>query len=204
MRRRARPMTRVKPAGADSRRDIGLQGAAPTLTPVVARSVRGPRRCGYTADRVELETPVTNPSSNDNRRRWAPEWIAVLTLAVAILALGGGIFASLHAMETRIREDMRAMESGIRTDMQAMEHRIREDVRELRGDVGMLRERVSSLEERVSGLDRRVSDLDRRVSGLDRRVSRLEARFDEQFPPRSATAPSSANGRTSPARQMGL
>ena len=146
---------------------------------------------------------MTDRGSND-RRRWAPEWIAVLTLALAILALGGGMFASLHGMETRIRDDMRAMESGIRTDMQAMEHRIREDVRELRGDVGKLRERVSSLEERVSGLEERVSGLDRRVSSLDRRVSRLEARFDEQFPLRSAPAPSSANGRTSPGRQMGL
>jgi len=137
-----------------------------------------PQPGGYTAGRVERETPVADQSSG-HRRRWAPEWIAVLTLAMAILALGGGMFASLHAMETRIREDMRAME-----------HRIREDVRELRGDVGMLRERVSSLDERVSG--------------LDRRVSRLEARFDEQFPPRSASAPSSANVRTGPDRQVGL
>ena len=99
--------------------------------------------------------------SSGHHRRWAPEWIAVLTLAVAIIALGGGLFASLNAMEGRIRddmrtlrgdmqamesgirEDMRGMESGIRKDMRAMESGIREDVRELRGDVGMLRERVS-------------------------------------------------------------
>ena len=71
-------------------------------------------------------------------RRWAPEWIAVLTLAVAIVALGGGLFASMNGMEGRIREDMRAMED-----------RIREDIREIRGDVGALRERVSRLDERV-------------------------------------------------------
>ena len=71
-------------------------------------------------------------------RRWAPEWIAVLTLAVAIVALGGGLFASMNGMEGRIREDMRAMED-----------RIREDIREIRGDVGVLRERVSRLDERV-------------------------------------------------------
>lgn len=76
---------------------------------------------------------------NDMRpRRWAPEWIAVLTLAVAIVALGGALFASLNAMETRIREDMRAMET-----------RIREDMRELRGDFGLMRERVTRLDERV-------------------------------------------------------
>ena len=72
---------------------------------------------------------------NGHRRQWAPEWIAVLTLAVAIFALGGGMFASLHAMEGRIRDDLRAMEAGIRKDMGMMEHRLREDIRELRDDV---------------------------------------------------------------------
>ena len=44
--------------------------------------------------------------SNANRRRWAPEWIAVLTLAVAIVALGGSLFTSLNAMESRLRGDL--------------------------------------------------------------------------------------------------
>ena len=132
--------------------------------------------------------------SNGHPRRWAPEWIAVLTLAVAILALGGGLFASLSSMEGRIREDMRAMredmramesriredmvmqEERIREDMEAGENRIREDVRELRGDVGTLRERVT----------------------------RLEVRFDEEFPPRPASVPSSAARRTSPPQQVRL
>ena len=64
----------------------------------------------------------------------------------------------IHAMETRIREDVAAMEAGIRKDMSVMEGRIREDVRELRGnvrelrgDVGELRERVSHLEGRFDG-----------------------------------------------------
>ena len=125
--------------------------------------------------------------SNGHPRRWAPEWIAVLTLAVAILALGGGLFASLNSMEGRIREDMRAMESRIREDMvmqeeriredmEAGENRIREDVRELRGDVGTLRERVT----------------------------RLEVRFDEEFPPHPAAAPSSATRRTSPPQHVRL
>ena len=78
-------------------------------------------------------------------RRWAPEWIAVLTLAVAIVALGGGLLASMNGMEGRIREDMRAMEDRIREDMRVMESRIRE----IRADVGVLRERVSRLDERV-------------------------------------------------------
>ena len=87
--------------------------------------------------------------TDERPRRWAPEWIAVLTLAVAIVALGGGLFASMNGMEGRIREDMRAMETRIREDMRVMEGRIREDIREIRGDVGVLRERVSRLDERV-------------------------------------------------------
>ena len=110
-------------------------------------------------------------------RRWAPEWIAVLTLAVTIIALGGAMLASMHAMETRIRDDMRAME-----------FRIREDTGEIRRDIGMLRERVSSLDEKVTGLDNKVAKLDEKVAGLDRRVSRLEARFDEEFPRRHSGA----------------
>ena len=109
---------------------------------------------------------------NASPRRWAPEWIAVLTLAVAIIALGGGLFTSLNAMESRlrgdlqemredmrlmearVREDMGSMEGRIREDMRLMEEQIREDVREVRADVGNLRERVT----------------------------RLETRFDEEFP----------------------
>ena len=127
-------------------------------------------------------------------RRWAPEWIAVVTLAVTIVALGGGLFASLNAMEVRIRDDMRLMENRIREDMgtmeiriredmatmregmRSMEHRIREDMRELRGDMGTLRERVT----------------------------RLESRFDEEFPPRSASVPSPTTGRTGPAQNVRL
>ena len=116
-------------------------------------------------------------------RRWAPEWIAVVTLAVTIVALGGGLFASLNAMEVRIRDDMRSMENRLREDMatmregmRSMEHRIREDMRELRGDMGTLRERVT----------------------------RLESRFDEEFPPRSASVPSPTTGRTGPAQNVRL
>ena len=104
---------------------------------------------------------------NANRRRWAPEWIAVLTLAVAIVALGGSLFASLNAMEARLRgdlqamrEDMRAMEVRIREDMRSSEARIREDMREVRSDLGTVRERVA----------------------------RLEARFDEEYPRRTRSA----------------
>lgn len=70
---------------------------------------------------------------NASPRRWAPEWIAVLTLAVAIVGLGGGMFTSLNAMETRLRADMQV---------------IREDMQEVRADVGSLRERVTRLETR--------------------------------------------------------
>ena len=157
----------------------------------------------YTAGQAVRELLVTN-ERNGHRRRWAPEWIAVLTLAVAIFALGGGMFASLNAMEGRIRDDMRAMENGIRKDMAAMEHRVREDVRELRGDVGMLRERLAGLDQRVAHLDERVVGLDERVSRIDERVSRLEVRFDEEFPPRPANAPSSATERTSPPHNVRL
>ena len=142
--------------------------------------------------------------SSGHPRRWAPEWIAVATLAVAIVALGGGLFASLNAMEVRIRDDMRSMENRIREDMatmrgdmRSMEHRIREDMRELRTDVGTLRERVTRLDERVSRLDDRVSR-------LDDRVLRLESRFDEEFPPRSASVPSSMTGRTGSAQNVRL
>ena len=78
--------------------------------------------------------------SNAQPRRWAPEWIAVLTLAVAIVALGGGLFMALDAMEVRIREDMR----------------------ELRRDVGTLRENTARIDERVLQLDGRVSRLEKR------------------------------------------
>ena len=115
---------------------------------------------------------------NANRRRWAPEWIAVLTLAVAIVALGGSLFASLNAMEARlrgdlqemredtrvmevrIREDMRSLEARVRGDMRSSEARIREDMREVRADLGTVRERVT----------------------------RLEARFDEEYPRRTHSA----------------
>ena len=107
--------------------------------------------------------------SNAQPRRWAPEWIAVLTLAVAIVALGGGLFMALDAMEIRIREDMGAMEV-----------RIREDMRELRRDVGTLRENTARIDERVLQ--------------LNGRVSRLEKRFDEEFPRRAAGVPSSTPG----------
>ena len=106
--------------------------------------------------------------SKAHPRRWAPEWIAVLTLAVAIVGLGGGMFTSLNAMEARlradmqvIREDMRAMESRLREDMRTIELRLREDMRtiefrlredmhETRGEVGGLRDRVAGLEQRES------------------------------------------------------
>lgn len=81
---------------------------------------------------------------NANSRRWAPEWIAVLTLAVAIVALGGSLFASLNAMEARLRGDLQEM----REDMRAMEARVREDMREVRADLGTVRERVTRLEAR--------------------------------------------------------
>ena len=119
---------------------------------------------------------VSNQSTVRNYG-WSPE---LLTVLGAVLAIGVGlaglilnvqaqvrddmraIETHIHAMETRIREDMSAMEAGIRGDMSAMETgirrdmgamevRIREDVRELRGDVGELRERVSHLEGRFGG-----------------------------------------------------
>ena len=82
--------------------------------------------------------------SKAHPRRWAPEWIAVLTLAVAIGGLGGGMFTSLNAMEARLRADVQI----IREDMRAMENRLREDMREVRADLGNLRERVTRLETR--------------------------------------------------------
>ena len=108
---------------------------------------------------------VSNQSTVRNHG-WSPE---LLTVLGAVLAIGVGLAGlilnvqaqvhddmrametHIHAMETRIREDMSAMEAGIRRDMGAMEVRIREDVRELRGDVGELRERVSHLEGRFDG-----------------------------------------------------
>ena len=132
--------------------------------------------------------PAMKVESNAHPRRWAPEWIAVLTLAVAIVGLGGGMLTSLNAMEVRLRGDMQV----IREDMRSMESRLREDMREIRSEVGVLGERVTRLDERVSQLDERVSRLDRRVSHLDERVLRLETRFDEEFPPGSASLRSRA------------
>ena len=91
-------------------------------------SVEGTCSARATAMKVE---------GNASPRRWAPEWIAVLTLAVAIVGLGGGMFTSLNAMEARLRADMRAMEN-----------RLREDMREVRADLGNLRERLTRLETR--------------------------------------------------------
>ena len=71
---------------------------------------------------------------------------------------------------------MALREERIRKDMGAGENRMREDVYELRGDVGTLRERVM----------------------------RLEVRFDEEFPPRTASAPSSATRRTNPPQPVRL
>ena len=145
----------------------------------------------YCASRSGGTTMTAEKSPRPHR--WAPEWIAVLTLMVTIIALGGGLFASINGMEGRLRADMRAMED-----------RIREDLREVRSDVGTLRERVARLDERVMRLDERVSRLDERVSRLDERVSRLEARFDEEFPPRAASiAPRAADVRNEPATAGG-
>ena len=152
--------------------------------------------------------------SNRHPRRWAPEWIAVLTLTVAIVALGGGLFASLNAMEGRIREDMRAMESRIHEDMGSMEKHLREDMvtmeKRIREDMGAMeiriREDMALREERIrkdmgAGENRireDVRDLRGDVGTLRERVTRLEVRFDEEFPPRPASTPSSATRRTSP------
>ena len=127
--------------------------------------------------------------SNANRRRWAPEWIAVLTLAVAIVALGGSLFTSLNAMEARLRgdlqemrEDMRAMEEGLREDMRSSESRVREDMALMEN---RLREDMRSLEARVREDIREVrADL----GAVRERVTRLEARFDEEFPRRTHSA----------------
>ena len=120
---------------------------------------------------------------NASPRRWAPEWIAVLTLAVAIVALGGSLFTSLNAMETRLRgdlqemrEDMRAMEVRIRKDMGSMEARIREDMGSMEARI---REDMGSMEVRIREDVREVrADL----GNLRDRVPRLETRFDEEFP----------------------
>ena len=113
--------------------------------------------------------------SDSRFRRWAPEWIAVVTLTVTIVALGDVVLASMNAMETRIRED----------------------TREMRSNTGTLREQVSNLDARVSSLDGRVLDLDGRVSSLDRRALRLEVRFDEEFPPRRS---STRDGQAAPGK----
>ena len=128
--------------------------------------------------RVTNETPITTHRSARAPRHWAPEWIAVLTLAVAIIALGGGLFASLHAMESRIRENMRSMEV-----------RLSEDIREVRGHVGTLQVQVAHLDERATRLDERATRLDERVTRLEVRFTRLEVRFDEEFPPRTSVNP---------------
>ena len=131
---------------------------------------------------------------NANPRRWAPEWIAVLTLAVAIIALGGGLFTSLNAMESRLRGDLQ----GMREDMRLMEARVREDMgsmevasartcdsmeEQIREDMGLMenriREDMGSVEDRIREDVREVrADL----GNLRERVTRLETRFDEEFP----------------------
>ena len=141
--------------------------------------------------------------SNGHPRRWAPEWIAVLTLTVAIVALGGGLFASLNAMEGRIREDMRAMESRIHEDTGSMEKRIREDMSameiRIREDMALREERIrKDMGAGENRIREDVRDLRGDVGTLRERVTRLEVRFDEEFPPRPASTPSSATRRTSP------
>ena len=131
---------------------------------------------------------------NASPRRWAPEWIAVLTLAVAIVALGGSLFSSLNAMETRLRgdlqemrEDMRLMEARIREDMRLMDDRIREDMGSMedriREDMGLMENRIR---EDLGSVEARIREDVREVRAdvgiLRERVTRLETRFDEEFP----------------------
>ena len=153
-------------------------------------------------------------------RRWAPEWIAVLTLAVAIVALGGGLLASLNAMEGRIRADMRQMEGRIRDDMAPMEQHIREDMttmeRHIREDMaGMdtrIRADMAGVDSRIRadmvlrerGIREDVRELRGDVGLLRERVARLEARFDDEFPPRTASRPSPTAVRTSPPQHVRL
>ena len=119
--------------------------------------------------------------TDERPRRWAPEWIAVLTLAVAIVALGGGLFASMNGMEGRIREDMRAMETRIREDVRVIETRIREDMQlmetRIRKDMGVMETRIR---EDMGVMETRIREDIREirgdVGGLRERVSRLDER----------------------------
>ena len=172
----ARATTREGSSGRSFFEPTAYAVQAPGPRPKGRATVRG----GYTGAGIlgtgrDARATVMTVEGNANRRRWAPEWIAVLTLAVAIVALGGSLFTSLNAMESRlrgdlqeIREDMRAMEEGLRDDMRSsesrvredmalmedrlredmrsLEARVREDIREVRADLGAVRERVTRLE----------------------------------------------------------
>ena len=147
---------------------------------------------------------------NASPRRWAPEWIAVLTLAVAIVALGGSLFTSLNAMEVRLRsdlremrEDMRLMETRIREDMRSMEARIREDMASMEAGIredmasmeAGIREDMASMEAGIrkdmGSMEDRIREDMREVradlGNVRERVTRLETRFDEEF--RAAPTP---------------
>ena len=139
---------------------------------------------------------VSNQSTVRNYG-WSPE---LLTVLGAVLAIGVGlaglilnvqaqvrddmraIETHIHAMETRIREDMSAMEAGIRGDMSAMETGIRGDMSAMetgiRRDMGAMEVRIR---EDVRELRERVSHLEGRFDG----GSTPATRFDETPRPTS-------------------
>lgn len=186
----ARSTTREGGFGRPSFEPATYAVQAPGLRPKGRASVRG----GYTGAGIlavgrDAQVTAMTVESNANRRRWAPEWIAVLTLAVAIVALGGSLLASLNAMEARLQGDlqelseaMRAMEEGLREDMRSSEARVRED---MKSSETRVREDMKLMEDRLREDMREVrADL----GTVRERVARLEARFDEEFPRRTHSA----------------
>ena len=103
----------------------------------------------------------------------------MLTLAVAIFALGGGLFASLSAMEGRIRDDMRSMEIGIRDDMGTMEIRVREDMGTMEGRI---REDMAAMEDRIrKELQTTREDMQSMESGIREDMQSMESGIREDM-----------------------
>ena len=102
--------------------------------------------------------------------------VELISVLVAVLAIGaslaGVILASNRGLRKDMREDMKQGESRLRDDMKQGESRLREDMKQgesrLRDDIGKLESR---LDERIDRLEARLRD---DIKQLGERVARVE------------------------------
>ena len=113
--------------------------------------------------------------------------IELISVLVAVLAIGaslaGVILTSNRGLRKDMREDMKQGESRLREDMKQGESRLREDMKQgesrLREDMGKLESRLrddigklgSRLDERIDRLESRLRD---DIKQLGDRVARVE------------------------------